>query len=85
LEPKRPPSAYFLFAREQRDIFAKKYPGKEDEVAMKLPELWSKLTSPEKKSYIDKAEAAMQEYEEQTQIFRSLRLSGGRACRAGLG
>mmetsp|Transcript_117715 Transcript_117715/g.293498 ORF Transcript_117715/g.293498 Transcript_117715/m.293498 type:complete len:1229 (-) Transcript_117715:61-3747(-) len=69
-EPKRPPSAYFIFVSEKREVVAKEFPGKVGEVARKLTELWGNLEASEKKGFEDKAEELKKEYDKQMQAYR---------------
>mmetsp|Transcript_102896 Transcript_102896/g.320623 ORF Transcript_102896/g.320623 Transcript_102896/m.320623 type:complete len:1217 (+) Transcript_102896:71-3721(+) len=68
-EPKRPPSAYFLFVQETRS----KLPpgGKISEVAKQLTEMWQKLTAEEKKVYEEKAEELKKQYDKDMAAYKN--------------
>jgi len=67
-EPKRPPSAYFLFVQETR---SKLPPGKIGEVARQLTSMWQNLNPEEKKVYEDKTEELKKQYEKDMAEYKN--------------
>jgi len=67
-EPKRPPSAYFLFVQETR---SKLPPGKISEVAKQLTEMWNNLTPEEKKVFEEKAEELKKSYDKEMAEYKN--------------
>ncbi|EKX44022.1 hypothetical protein GUITHDRAFT_153133 [Guillardia theta CCMP2712] len=62
-KPKRPLSAYFLYAGDKRATVKAKFPTiGNTEIVKKLGEMWRELPANEKKVYEDKAAAAKAEY-----------------------
>lgn len=69
--PKRPPTAYFVFAKEKRESILKKHPGYSvTEVAKKLGEKWGALSSAEKKPYEKQADAAKEKYQRELKAYK---------------
>mmetsp|Transcript_103398 Transcript_103398/g.299062 ORF Transcript_103398/g.299062 Transcript_103398/m.299062 type:complete len:880 (-) Transcript_103398:134-2773(-) len=63
-EPKRPPSAYFLFIAEKRKAVAAELgSGAVAQVAKKLTDMWGQLPPEPKKAFEDRAAAAKADYE----------------------
>jgi len=63
-KPKRPLSAYFLFAGDKRANVKSKFPTiANTEIVKKLGEMWRELPANERKVYEDKAAAAKAEYD----------------------
>jgi len=67
-EPKRPPSAYFLFVAEKRPTLSGL---NMSDTAKKINELWSALTPEEKKEYEDKAADRKAKYEKDLAEYKN--------------
>lgn len=68
-EPKRPPSAYFIFVSEKRSTLESGL--KLGEIAKKLTELWKALEPDEKKTYETKAEELKKDYEQKMTEYKN--------------
>merc|ERR1712232_47712 len=66
-EPKRPPSAYFIFVKEKRSSTS----GAFKEVSQQLTQMWSKLSDDEKKEYETKAAELKEEYDKEMEEYKS--------------
>lgn len=66
-EPKRPPSAYFLFVQEKRSIVP---PGKIGDVAKQLTEMWSGLTPEERKVFEHKTDQLKEQYDKDMAAYK---------------
>jgi hypothetical protein len=70
-QPKKAPSAYFLWLNENRAEISKEIgSSKIPEVARKASEKWKAITAEEKKSYEDRAAKAKVEYDEAMRAFK---------------
>mmetsp|Transcript_56351 Transcript_56351/g.158843 ORF Transcript_56351/g.158843 Transcript_56351/m.158843 type:complete len:1194 (+) Transcript_56351:47-3628(+) len=67
-EPKRPPSAYFIFVQEKRSSFSS---GKVGDIAKQLTTMWSSLSTEERKQYESKAEELKAQYEKDLAEYKS--------------
>jgi len=72
--PKRPATAFFLFAQEARPALVKKNPNlKVSEVAKQLGVQWGKLTDDQKKVYQEKSTKNKAQYEKEKGSFEKLK------------
>lgn len=61
--PKRPPTAYFLWANDNRETLKKKHPNlKQTEIAKIAGQQWGKMTDAAKKKWVDLGEKAKAKY-----------------------
>ena len=67
-EPKRPPSAYFIFVSEKRSTLP---PGKISDIAKQLTEMWKALSAEDKKVYEDKAQELKEQYEKDLAEYKN--------------
>lgn len=67
-EPKRPQSAYFLFAADKKADLAGKSMG---EQAREISQMWGSLEAEEKKVYEDRYEESKKKYDEDMAAYRS--------------
>jgi hypothetical protein len=70
VEPTRPPSAFFLFVKEKREVVARAFPGISGASVTKLNELWGNMEPAEKRGYEERAKSLEQEYKKQMQAYR---------------
>ena len=70
--PKRPLTAYFLWAKDNRESFKQQYPGaKVTEIAKYMGAEWKTLSASQKQPYVQKAEAAKKQYGQKAEQFKS--------------
>ncbi|TRY60740.1 hypothetical protein DNTS_007813 [Danionella cerebrum] len=70
--PKRPPSAFFVFCSEYRPTVKSENPGLSiGEIAKKLGEMWSKLSSKDRTPYDQKAAKLREKYDKEVAAYRS--------------
>jgi len=67
-EPKKPPSAYFIFVQEKRSTVEA---SKVSEAARQLTVMWSELQPDEKRVYEEKADELKAQYEKEMEQFKS--------------
>uniref|UniRef100_A0A7S1WEU3 HMG box domain-containing protein n=1 Tax=Alexandrium catenella TaxID=2925 RepID=A0A7S1WEU3_ALECA len=67
-EPKRPPSAYFIFVQETRSTLPS---GKISEVAKQLTELWNNQTAEQKQAFQEKAAALKEQYDKDMAEYKN--------------
>merc|ERR1719282_894687 len=66
-EPKRPPSAYFLFVQEKRSTVP---PGKIGDVAKLLTEMWGGLAPEERKVYEERVDQLKEQYDKDLAAYK---------------
>lgn len=71
-QPRRPPSAYFLWLSAKREDIAKSLgTGKGPEVSKEAGKLWKQLTEEEKKPFEVQAKALRSEYDKKMILFKA--------------
>ncbi|KAG9269389.1 high mobility group protein B2-like isoform X2 [Astyanax mexicanus] len=80
--PKRPPSAFFIFCSEHRPAVKSEHPNLTiGEIAKKLGEKWSKLSTKDRSPFDQKAVLLREKYEKEVAAYRS----GGSVAKRGPG
>ena len=70
-KPKRPISAFFIFMKENRELFKEKNPNKKGkEISKVAGEEWKKVSPKEKKEYEGKAKIEKAKYDKQMEIWK---------------
>lgn len=71
-KPKRPMSAFFLFARDRRNVVRMNNPGaKISEITTKIADEWNTLSIDLKMPYITEAQGNKEKYREELKSYHS--------------